>query len=781
MTERYSLPYVLLIFIFVTAIFRLEAQSSEPTRIRGSILDADDRSTLPFVTVVIKETKATTLSNDDGFFVFNQIEPGNFTLVVESFGYKRFERSITVRQGRTEQVTIYLEKSAESLKAVDVLTSRQEARTKVQTARVQLSMKDIKEFSVGGDADVVRAMQVIPGVVTTGDQGTQLYIRGGLPIQNLVLLDNMQIFNPFHSIGFYSVFDPDLVRVVDVYSASFGAEYGSRNSAVMDVRYREGNRQHLSGKVQTSTFVGKAILEGPIGPKDPEGFSNLSFLASAKSSYLDRTAPILYPHVESQFDGLPFVFNDFYGKITNTIDGGSKASVFGFRFDDRVTFQPNSTVGWVSSGGGLDMRLIPPGSTTLIDISFGYSDYTIDAQFNDGQPRQSSINGFNGNFDLTTFVGDKDEMRYGIQALGYGTSYNFINPVGRTFSNNANSTEIGIYYKYRINRKRFIIDPGIRLQYYATLGELSVEPRFGMKYLVNENVRLKASAGTFSQNLVAALSDREVVNLFYGFLDGNVSLPGDFRGEENVGRRQTAQHAVLGVEVDLSKKLSLTVESYYKYFGRITNVNRNKIFENNDANANQPEILRRDFLIERGDAYGVDVLLQGNWDKFSLWMGYSYAFVNRDDGIIEYPPIFDRRHNLNLLGSYEFGKNNRWKASFRYNFGTGFPFTPTVGNYPSLPFTDNFGRPQPTFDPTVENGNLGVIFGDVNSARLPYYHRFDAGVDYTWKISKRQTFEVNIGVTNMLNRENIFYFDRNSFERIDQLPILPTAGVSYTF
>ncbi len=781
MIERYYSPLVLVFIFFIAGLQTAYGQTDESTRLRGTVLDAEDRSPLPFVTVIIKENGASVLTNDRGMFVFNQLQPGKFTVVVESFGYKIFEQSVTIRQGRTEQANFFLEKSTESLKAVDVLTSRQEARTKVQTARVQLNTKEIKQFSVGGDADVVRAIQVIPGVLTTGDQGTQLYIRGGLPIQNLVLLDNMQIFNPFHSIGFYSVFDADLVQTVDVYSAGFGAEYGSRNSAVMDVRMRDGNRQHLTGKAQASTFAGKLILEGPLGKKDEQGFANTSFLLSAKSSYLDRVAPVLYPYIESQFDGLPFVFNDFYGKLTNTIDGGSKASVFGFRFDDRVSFQPNSTVGWVQTGGGLDMRLIPPGSTTLIDVSFGYSEYSIDASFNDGQDRKSSITGFNGGFDFTSFVGDNDEVKYGIQAIGYGTDYNFVNPVGLRYQRQANSTELGVYMKYRINRNRWIIDPGLRVQYYGSLGETSFEPRIGAKFLVNESIRLKASVGRFSQNLVAALSDREVVNLFYGFLDGNVTVPRNFRDEEITGRLQTAQHAVFGTEIDLNRQLTLTIEGYYKYFGHITNINRNKIFEDITQNLDLPEIQRRDFNVERGTAYGVDFLLQGTWEKYGIWMGYSYAVVNRDDGIIEYFPIFDRRHNLNLLGNYTFGKNDSWVASIRYNFGTGFPFTPTQANYPFLPFTDQFGNPRPTFDPTVENGQLGTVFGDVNSARLPYYHRVDISIDYIWKISNRRRLEINGGITNMLNRENIFYFDRNSFTRVDQLPILPTVGIAYTF
>ncbi|MCH8547198.1 MAG: hypothetical protein LAT54_10740, partial [Cryomorphaceae bacterium] len=321
----------------------------------------------------------------------------------------------------------------------------------------------------------------------------------------------------------------------------------------------------------------------------------------------------------------------------------------------------------------------------------------------------------------------------------------------------------------------------VRVQYYGQLGVASFEPRIGAKYLLNESVRIKASAGRFSQNLFAALSDREVVNLFYGFLDGNVSLPSTFRGEEIEGRLQTSNHAVLGTEIDLNRHIELSIEGYVKQFNLITNVNRNKVMEFAEATPSTPEILWRDFAPERGMAYGIDFLLKGTWENVGVWVGYSWAYVTRDDGVIEYFPIFDRRHNLNLVGNYRFGKDSRWNGSFRYNFGSGFPFTPTQGYFPFLPFDDVNGNPNTNFDPLTENGQIRAIFGDVNTARLPYYHRVDISVSYTTPLKGRSELELNAGVTNILNRDNIFYFDRDAFERIDQLPILPTVGAIFSF
>jgi hypothetical protein len=147
-----------------------------------------------------------------------------------------------------------------------------------------------------GEPDLAQYLQVLPGVVFTGDQGGQLYIRGGLPIQNKVLLDGMVIYNPFHSIGLFSVFDNDIMRNADVYSAGFGAEYGGRTSSIMDITTRDGNKKHLSGKVSASTFGAKLTLEGPLKKLKEDGKGSSSFLLSGKTSYLPQTSKTLYPY-----------------------------------------------------------------------------------------------------------------------------------------------------------------------------------------------------------------------------------------------------------------------------------------------------------------------------------------------------------------------------------------------------------------------------------------------------------------------------------------------------
>jgi hypothetical protein len=264
-----------------------------------------------------------------------------------------------------------------------------------------------------------------------------------------------------------------------------------------------------------------------------------------------------------------------------------------------------------------------------------------------------------------------------------------------------------------------------------------------------------------------------VVNLFYGFLSG----PEDIPAEYSDNRLQLARHAILGFEYDVDDHIDLNLEVYVKDFNQITNINRNKLYDSDDFT--KPEILRKDFIVEQGLARGIDLLVKAEYRSWYLWAAYSYSIVTRDDGVREYYPPFDRRHNLNLVSTYTFGKERSWEVSARYNFGSGFPFTPRRGSINGQPFTMSDGTPGVDYDFTTENGEIKDLYGDLNSFRLPNYHRFDISAKKTWKFGEYSRLELNAGATNMLNRDNIFYYDRIENKRVDQLPVMPTVGLVF--
>ncbi|MBK7028813.1 MAG: TonB-dependent receptor plug domain-containing protein [Bacteroidales bacterium] len=620
---------------------------------------------------------------------------------------------------------------------------------------------------------------MLPGVIFTGDQGGQLYIRGGSPIQNKVMLDGMVIYNPFHSIGLFSVFETDILRTADIYTGGFGAAYGGRISSMMDLTTRDGNKKRIAGKAGASTFGAKLLLEGPISKAKTENSGSSSFVLSFKNSYLEQSSKQLYSYIDA--NGLPFNFTDLYGKISLNSSNGSKVNFFGFNYNDQVKYKAISDFNWNATGVGTNFVVIPGNNPVLLEGSLAYSSYLINLSENNAPDRSSLINGFNAGMGFTYFLG-KDQLKYGLELLGFTTSFDYTNSLNRKIQQKENTSEIAGYITYKISRKNFLIEPGFRAQYYASLSNFSPEPRLAVKYLVNSRLRLKMAGGFYSQNLVAANSDRDVVNLFYGFLSGSENVPKTFNGKELTHKLQKAQHIILGAEFDPAKFITMNFEVYYKYFSQLTNINRNKIFEDVDPYSDpssisyKPESLRKDFVIENGDAYGFDVSFKFDRKNLYIWAVYSLAYVNRFDGTTHYAPHYDRRHNVNLVTSYRFGNENSWEVNFRWNFGSGFPFTQTQGFYEELNFEEGIFS-----NIITQNGSLGIIYGEYNKGRLPYYHRLDGGITKTFQLRENSSLEVNFTITNAYNRKNIFYVDRISNEKVYQLPLMPSAGLNLTF
>lgn len=762
--------FTLLAVLF--SVFSLSVNAQTGT-IRGFVYEQETGEPALFVNVYLAKTTLGAATDINGYFVIDKIPAGEHKLMVTSVGYDSLVMPVTVLSGKVHTINLNLKAAATQLQGVNISAERAEAKTETNTSVVKITPKQINKIpAVGGQKDFAQYLQVLPGVVFTGDQGGQLYIRGGSPIQNKVLLDGMIIYNPFHSIGLFSVFDADLMSNADVYTGGFGAEYGGRISSVMDIRTRDGNKTRISGKADASTFGAKVLIEGPI-KKKIENSGSSSFVLSAKTSYLDQAANNIYTYIP---DGLPYSYRDIYGKVSLNSSNGSKLNVFGFNFNDAVNgYKDLADYNWGSVGAGVNFVVIPGKAPTLLEGNFAWSSYDISMSEGDAKPRTSAIDGFNLGLTFTYFIG-KDEIKYGVEMLGYNTDFNFYNDLGLKIEQVEHTTEIGMFVKYKGTFNKLIIEPSFRFQYYASLSNASPEPRLAMKYNATDKMRFKLAAGMYSQNLISATSDRDVVNLFYGFLSGPDNLPDTFLGDDVTHKLQKANHLIVGVEYDLTNTITLNLEGYYKDFTQLTNLNRNKVYEDTYENIDKPDYLKNDFIIEEGDAYGVDMTLKYDYKRVYLWFVYSHGYVTRTDEILTYYPHYDRRHNINVLGTYTAGKDMSWEFSARWNFGSGFPFTLTQGFFEQILFSGGIFE-----NYTTTNGELGIIYADLNTGRLPYYHRLDINVKKNWELGRRTKIEATAGVTNVYDRDNIFYIDRVTNERIDQLPILPSAGISIKF
>lgn len=746
--------------------------------IKGFVYDNESGEPMAYTLVQLAGTSYGVMTEKNGAYMLTKIPTGDYELLITFLGYDTIRESIKIANNIITK-NVHLNPSKVSLDAVQITEEGQRVMTETRTSVITVTPKDIKQMpSIGGTPDFAQYLQVLPGIVSTGDQGGQLYVRGGTPIQNMLLLDGMLIYNPFHSIGLFSVFDSEIIASADVYTGGFGGEFGGRISSVMDIRTKDGNKKHISGKVDVNTFGAKLLLEGPFIKKSEKRAASLGYILSIKGSYLEQSSKLFYPYIKG---GLPYNYLDFYGKISFEAKNGSKINLFGFHFDDKVNYSDIATYKWTNWGTGANFLIIPGSSPMMIEGTVAYSNYytALDDQAykphimtqmtnqKDTNSRQSSLSGFNANLKFTYYVG-RSQFSFGAEFIGYTAKYIFYRDtnVNSRVQTVDYTTDVGLFIKYKYNLlDKLVLEPSFRLQYYASLGVSSPEPRLAIKYNITKKIRLKLAGGLYSQNLVGATSDRDVVNLFTGFLSSPSDLP-DYalNGKEVRSSMQKSQHIILGLELDVIPFTTINIEGYFKNFSILTSLNRYKMF--NDE---------RDYMFESGKAYGGDITFDFKYKGLNIKAIYSLGWVKRYDGIIHYAPHFDRRHNINFLCSYGFGKRRSWQIDLRWNFGSGFPFTQTQAYYPQMNIT--------SFDINYVTANESVSFilADYNKGKLPNYHRLDISAKKSFYIKKRHVIDVSVGVTNLYNYKNVFYKDRISNETIYQLPILYSLGLSWHF
>jgi hypothetical protein len=752
------------VLLLLSASF-LHAQNST---IKGFVYELSNGEPMIGVTIMLKGTTIGAHTDVNGFFNLPKLEANTYTVVASTLGYEKNEKVITIDSTEVISIRFDITKKSRSIKDVEITSKKENKKFETKVGITRITPKELKILpSIGGEPDIAQFLQVMPGVVSTGDQGGQLYIRGGSPIQNKILLDGMTIYNPFHSIGLYSVFETDAIRNADVMSGGFGVEYGDRTSAIVSVTTKDGNKKRTSGKLAVNPILFKGFIEGPI-VKD-KGDSNISvtYLASLKHSYLKTSSTALYGSLGEPYkSNLPYTFTDAYGKLNISSTNGSKFNLFGFSFNDRVSYDGVSDLQWKSNGGGSNFVITPNNSNSLISGGLYYSDYSITLKEADNRPRESAINGFDANVKVTSYLPGHSEINYGVEFTGFKTAYTYYNFIGIRQDQNDYTTQLGAFLKLKktINEK-LVLEPGLRFQYYASLPVSRLEPRIAMKYNISNSIRLKGSAGMYSQNLISSKSDKDIVNFFTGFLtapDFEITKPDGSVANNNI---QKAIHYIGGIEVDLNK-FEFTLEPWYKSFQQLITINRYKLLPTDP-----------DFSIETGKAYGIDFTMKYTKGRQYIWAVYSYGHVTRNDGYQTYPTPFDRRHNVNILASYTAGRKWDWEFSARFNYGSAFPFTQTQAFTEKIDFSNGIST-----DYLTQNGSLDIAYASkINGGRLSDYHRLDLSMKKKFFTGDNSSLEASASVSNVYNRDNIFYIDRIRNTRVYQFPIFPSFGISWSF
>lgn len=747
--------------------------------VRGNVYDKVSGQAVAYASVQLEGTEMGATTDESGFFVLAEVPPGNWTLQIRYLGFEPLDTVLTVEQGRIYYRRLELSSSVVELETVNISARRERDRSAVNMSARRLQSEDFRQLpSIGGTPDLAQYLTVLPGVISSGDQGGQLFIRGGSPSQQKVVLDGLTIFNPFHSIGLFSVFETEAIQSADVLTGGFQANHGGRLSAIMDIKIRPGHQKEWHGLVSASPFQARTLIEGPLKVATNQSPGAVSLLLTGKYGYLDQTSTALYPYAANRSvlseeglgageNGLPFSYQDLYGKVTFSGASGSKADVFGMYFSDQFSVDGVAALDWQVTGGGANFRVIPPNSGAVLDGVLGYTSYLATLEEPDVSPRVSEVVSYTAQLNFSYF-GSRSTLRYGLDFTGFNTDFQFENVVGLNVTQRNFTSEIAGYLTYQYRWPSLILEPGLRLHYYAAQSKFSPEPRLGVKYLVSDKLRLKVAAGRYSQNVVGTTNDEDVVNFFVGYLAGPQEPVQDANGKQSDQTVQKASHLLLGAEWDIRRGLLFRLEGYYKRFDPLLVLNRNKL------SGADP-----DFSNEVGRAYGGELTLEYRGGPWYAYLGYALAWVDRNDGVQVYPTVFDRRHNLNVLGTYTWGSRKAWDVSARWNLGSPFPFTQTVGFFQDIPADEWLTGS------AFLSGNypVGVLLSqDRNGGRLTYFHRLDLSLTHRFWFSpnpeKATHLEVTGSVSNAYNRENIFFVDRLTGGQVNQLPLLPSLALT---
>jgi len=713
--------------------------------IKGIVTDSSTGETLPFATVIIEDTKLGTATNVHGFYIITNVPYGVYRVKVSSVGYETQTKQIIVMRAEATTSNFHLSPKPIELQPIVRTVERRKLESETNISVQTLGPEEIKLVPPTVESDLFRVLKVFPGVIATSDVSSQFYVRGGGGDQNLILLDGMTVYNPFHALGLFSIFDADAIKSVDFFTGGFGAEYGTRLSSVLNITTRDGNKNRFSGKLSASLLTGKALLEGPLG------FWDGAWMISARKSYFDA---ILKKFVNRD---LPLSFYDVIAKVNTRWSDDTQLAIQGFLSDDNIRnpqiTEPNFH--WWNRAFGISVsQLLSDRFLAQGTFSRSFFSASVDPQQSSTSPQSTSIEDVYFNTSFTYFTDSHDEIHFGFMYNLPEMSYQLVNAAGFAVDTSGTTVETALWGKYKwLAIEKFALEIGLRLNYISLLDEFkyAFEPRISFKLQLHPRLAFKGSFGRYRQRMITVSNEDDVISLFEAWIPIQTTLP-----------PEEALHYVLGFEGTLWNFLDVSVVGYYKSFNNLLGYNRDKI-DRHDP----------DYVPGHGKASGVELFLKATTESFSGLLSYTLGSSSRTTNNYTYPPRYDRTHSLNFVAGYRFPGG--WEFNIHWEFGSGLPFTRIIGFYDRLTF-DGF------FDSTYvhETGKPYTILGNKNEGRLPSYHRLDIGIAKVFFVGQ---FKVSLeaSVVNVYNRKNIFYFNRDTGEQVNMLPMMPTVNLRVEF
>jgi hypothetical protein len=765
--------------------------------ISGYIEDQSSGEKLIAANVYDSFSGSGAVTNTYGFFSLT-LPADSVALSFSYIGYQSKEERFVLSANRTLNASLspYVE-----LATVEVTAERSERiEERTQMSRVEVPIEQIKRIpALLGEVDVLKALQLLPGVQSGGEGQNGLYVRGGSPDQNLVLLDGVPVYNVSHLLGIFSVFNADAIKNVTLTKGGFPARYGGRLSSVLEINMKEGNLQEWHGEGSIGLISSKLTLQGPIQK------GKTSFLVSARRTYADLIfKPIIKantPPDESIDVGL--YFYDLNAKIQHKINDKHRvflsaytgADVFTNRYADEFgAFSGGIDWGNLISAARWNWQISPKmfANTTLtyskyeIDISAGSENFNVDGPDEKFSALYiSGIEDIGGKIDFDFIPNPNHYLRFGggwtnhtyrPGALNFeltdGEDFNLDTLIG---SQNSYSNELFLYAEDDFTLGPLKINAGVHASAFAVENEFytSVQPRLGLRYLLDNDLAIKAGFSTMTQYINLLTSEA-------------LSLPSDLWVPSTAKiKPQQSWQVALGVAKTINEDYELSVEGYYKEMQNVISFKEGASFLFGLENDWQSKVTQGD-----GEAYGLEFFFQKKRGRTTGWIGYTLSWNYRQFDEINsgrrYPFRYDRRHDVSVVVNHDFSEKIGISAAWVY--GTGNAITLNTITYPTDVYGGGFGG-SPYFN-EIETG------GEKNAFRMSDFHRLDLSVEFRKQKPKWERKWV-IGVYNAYYHRNPYYViadnevvrdgqgnvidEKRVFKEISILPIIPSVSYQFKF
>ncbi len=746
------------------------AASAQTGTVNGFVRDASNGEPLAYANVYLDKTELGAATNEKGYFIIGSVPAGDHELVASFVGYQTTRRRLAVRPGSNQMQVLELTPGAVELREVKVTAERARFEREVELSATRLETRQlVLAPKVGGEVDLLRTIQSLPGVIATSDFSNRLYIRGGSPDQNLILLDGITVYNPSHLFGMFSPFISEAVSDVTLLAGGFPAKYGSRLSSVLDVTTREGNSKRYTGDVSASVLAAKGLVEGPLPFRVRDSTAGDESATRAAGSFLLAGRRTYLPDLvlgALGVDGLGYYFYDVMGRANYRPCCDQLLTVAGIAAEDVLSFWDpanrsslDARLSWGNRGlSGRWNRVFNPllyGEVAAAWSNFR-SGFTVGVA-GDTVRFRTDMTDWTVKTDFTWYPADRHTLDLGADAravvITARVEFDTTITVGDTLY------PLALYAddKWEVVPGRLFAKPGLRLFGDPQHARFEVEPRLGLKYLAGKNTSVNAAAGRFSQPMVTLNSTDAVFSIY----DIWLSVPDRFK-------LPTAWHYVAGVEHWLKPDLIVKAEGYYKDFNNLLETRYGDFFTIPDS-----------LLIADGYSYGTELMLRKTEGRVNGWLSYSYMWTRRSAGTEGYHPHYDRRHSVNLIVNFP---KVYWDTdvSAKWTLGTGLPYAGTAGYYHRYQYRPN--------DPHwYEHPEWEYLEAARDAFRYPAYHRLDLSLTRSWRFRWGE-LSAFLDVTNVYNAKNVllYYWEpgpdgRPVRKSVGMIPILPTLGVNLKF